>query len=385
MFILLSTPLREAVGLNMDRPAWSAKSKQRWPSCSALLLLLGMGSLVFPLRLSAETPKPALTVTSTRPEIRDWPENLAAVGRILPWREVAVGAEIGGERIRQVLVDLGAWVEAGKPLVVLDDLALRIACDQAQAALAEAEAALAEARANAKRARQLKGTAGLSEQQAERDLIAEQMAQARLEAARARLAETELRLARTRINAPVAGIVSALHAIEGALVQPGQELVRLIHDGRLEWRAEVADTLIHRLAPGMSAWVQTPDGGRIEGQVRLIEPSIDPRTLTGRVLVQFPVAETRDRLRPGMFVRGSFALGHTLALTLPQTAVQLEQGQTRVFVLGRDQRVHALEVKIGRRLGDRVEVLSGLGPEDQVVERGVGFLNDGDLVRIGGP
>jgi multidrug efflux pump subunit AcrA (membrane-fusion protein) len=82
-----------------------------------------------------------------------------------------------------------------------------------------------------------------------------------------------------------------------------------------------------------------------------------------------------------MFASGQFELGSSNAMTLPQQAVVVRDGFSYVFRLNADQRVSQVKVQAGRRLGDRIEVVSGLAPDALVVAGGAGFLNDGDLVR----
>ena len=69
-------------------------------------------------------------------------------------------------------------------------------------------------------------------------------------------------------------------------------------------------------------------------------------------------------------------------LTVPQNAVLLRDGYSYVFRLGPDNRVIQTKVGVGQRSGDRVAVMNGLEPGMAVVSTGVGFLADGDLVRI---
>ncbi|MTW19946.1 efflux RND transporter periplasmic adaptor subunit [Allochromatium palmeri] len=331
---------------------------------------------------SAKPTKPALTVTTTRPEIRDWPRTIAATGNLAAWREVVVGAEIGGERLVAMPVEIGDQVERGQLLARIDSDSVTADLEQARAAVAESEALLAEARADAGRARQSRGTPALSAQQADQYLSAEQTALARLTAAHARVRAEELRLSRTQVLAPVAGIVASLSATQGALVQAGDELLRLIRDNRLEWRAEVPATELARLQPGGPAQVLAPDGTPVNGQIRRIAPTVDPRTLTGLVYVDLPTETTGRPLRAGMFVRGVLDLGASPALTLPQSAVLMREGFAYVFRLEPDGTVAQTKVGIDRRLDDRVEITTGLEATAEVVDSGVGFLADGDLVRL---
>ena len=84
-----------------------------------------------------------------------------------------------------------------------------------------------------------------------------------------------------------------------------------------------------------------------------------------------------------MFARGEFELGATEALTVPQRALVVRDGFNYLFQLGEGNRVSQLKVQTGRLSGERVEVVSGLPADARIVVNGAGFLNDGDLVRLG--
>ncbi len=351
-------------------------------------IFLGVGlSLVFGVAQSKEgslqssgTAKPALTVATTLPVQVEWPRRIVAYGTIAPWQETLISSEISNYRISEVLVEVGDTVRKGQLLVTLasDTVAAELA--QARAALAEAEATLAEAKANGDRARHLQHSAALSNQQSTQYLTAEQTASARVAAARARVQSEELRLSQTRILAPDEGVISARPATVGALAQSGQELLRLIRGGRLEWRAEVTAAEMSHLSVGGKVTIQPASGPPLAGQIRRIAPTVDPRTLNGLVYVDLPIGHTGARA--GTFARGELALGHSQALTLPQSAVLLRDGFAYVFRLERGNTVAQTKVQVDRRAGDRVEITSGLDPTVAVVISGAGFLTDGDLVRV---
>ena len=111
----------------------------------------------------------------------------------------------------------------------------------------------------------------------------------------------------------------------------------------------------------------------------MVAPTVDPQTRNALVYVDLPA---NSDFRAGMFARGDFALGQSEALTVPQEALVARDGFFYVFVVGPDQRVQQRKVQTGRRVADRVEVLSGLDSNATVAVRGAGFLNDGDLVRV---
>jgi hypothetical protein len=83
-----------------------------------------------------------------------------------------------------------------------------------------------------------------------------------------------------------------------------------------------------------------------------------------------------------MFARGEFALGSSSASTLPQSAVQQREGFSYVFKVGPDGKVTQAKIDVGRRVGDRIEVLGGLAAEARVVATGGAFLAEGDTVRV---
>jgi HlyD family secretion protein len=297
----------------------------------------------------------------------------------VPWQEAIIGAELSGLRLTEVLVNVGDTVKRGQPLAKIATDAVLADLAQARASVTEAEAALAEANANAERSKQLQSQGFISSQATIQVLTAEQTTAARLAAARARMQAEEVRLAQARIVAPDDGVISARTATVGSLTQPNQELFRLIRGGRLEWRAEVTGTELTKLAPGMRATLTTAGGEKVEGTVRAVAPSVDPATRNGIVYVDLP---THSAVRAGTFARGEFELGRGSALTLPQSAVVLRDGFAYVFLVSADNKVVQSKVDVGRRLGDRIEVIAGLPPTVRVVETGGGFLADGDTVRV---
>lgn len=329
---------------------------------------------------AASAAKPALTVTVVAPREDAWPRTLGANGSVAAWQESIVSAEQGNYRIAEVLVNVGDRVRRGQVLARMAVDTVQVELAQTRASLAEAEATLADAQANAARARQLQTTGAISAQQINQYLTAEKTAGARLQVARARLRSDELRLAKTTIAAPDDGVISARLATVGAVPAPGQELFRLIRGGRLEWRAEVIADEMAQLRPGMKATLVLAGGARAEGRVRMVAPTVDPQTRNGLVYVDLPPGAAG--VRAGMFARGEFELGRTAALTLPQSAVALRDGFQYVYLVESNGHVLQRKVTLGRRVGDRVELLGGLVAGQQVVASGVGFLADGDRVQV---
>lgn len=323
--------------------------------------------------------KPALSVSTVLPQTLDWPQTFTAGGNVAAWQEAVIGPELANQRIVEVRASVGDTVARGQVLARIAAETVESELAETRAGVAEAEAALAEARASLERARQLRDKGFYSAQQLTQAQAAAESAGARVAAAKARQNTAGLRKSKAEILAPDAGIVSARNATVGATVQPGQELFRLIRGGRLEWRAEVGAADLSRLKAGTPALLTTPAGEHIEGKVRVVAPTVDTRTHTALVYVDLP-ADAAKRISAGMFARGEFRLGPKPALTVPQSALLLREGFAYVFRVEGDK-VQQIKVAPGRRVDDRVEI-SGLDPASRVVASGVGFLADGDTVRV---
>ena len=324
--------------------------------------------------------KPALAVTTTLPKLVVLPVRVQANGNIAAWQEAIIGTEADGLRLAEVNFNVGDVVRRGQVLARFASATVDAELAQSRSVLAEAEAILAEASSNAVRAQELKASGALSEQQIQQYLTAERTARARLEGAKAAVQTQQLRLAQTQVLAPDDGVISVRTATVGAVLPSGQELFRIIRRGRLEWRAEVAAPELVRLRPGQQVTL-TPAGGQpVRGMVRVVAPVVDTRTRSGLVYVDIPVA---GAARAGMFARGDIEVDSGKpTVTLPQAAVAQRDGFSYVMRIGPDYRVMETKVTLGRRAGDRVEVVSGIDTGTTVVASGVGFLGDGDLVQV---
>lgn len=342
-------------------------------------MVLGQGTPQPAEPAKPAAPRPALTVSLTTPQTEDWPQLLVANGNVVAWQEAVIGPEIANYRITEVRVQVGDVVKKGQVLarIANDTVASELA--EARAAVAELEASAGEAKANAERARELREKGFYSSQLNTQYQTAQHTAQARLAAGQARLQSAQLKLDKTGVLAPDDGVISARNASVGSLTQSGQELFRLIRGGRLEWRAEVPSADLGRVKPGAAAVLIAPGGETVKGAVRAVAPSIDPQTRNGLVYVDLPASPA---VRAGMFARGEFELGRAPALTLPQTAIVLREGFATLFRLEGEDRVAQVKVVLGRRSGERIEVVSGLQAGMRVVESGAGFLADGDAVKV---
>jgi RND family efflux transporter MFP subunit len=350
-----------------------------------LFLLLPL--LALPFFSSAEAPKsttatPALTVTVIKPQLADFPQKISANGNIAAWQEAIIGSEANGLRLVEVNVNVGDVVKKGQLLADFATETIDADLMQAKASLLEAEATGREAINNADRARTLQNTGAMSSQQIEQYTTAAETAKARIEVAKAAVHTQQIRLKQTKIYAPDSGIISARNATVGAVVGAGTELFRLIRQSRLEWRAEVISSDLPKIKIGMKADIIAADGSHLIGKVRKLSPTVDTQTRNTIVYVDLPP----NSVKAGMFAKGDFAMGQTNTIAIPQQALVLRDGFNYVFVLktvkNQATKVSQVKVKTGKRVGNLVEIFSGITSDQSIVASGGAFLSDNDTVKV---
>jgi RND family efflux transporter MFP subunit len=155
-------------------------------------------------------------------------------------------------------------------------------------------------------------------------------------------------------------------------------MLRLLRNGRVEWRGEVPEALLGQLAPGQRATLTMADGKALDGTVRVVAPTVSSTSRTGLVYVDLDSAH----VRPGMFAHGEIEVGRRQAFTVPLESVVSADGYSYVFVAHADGSVERRRVETGAVRGAAIEVASGVHAGERIVRRGAGFLKDGDLVNV---
>jgi HlyD family secretion protein len=320
-----------------------------------------------------------MTVTAMPLERVELTRTMSMNGSVFAWQDVIISSEVGGYRVAEVLVDVGDRVRKGQRLVSLSTALLEAEVATRQAALKQREAELMNAQAVLERAQSLSAQNLLSKADLDR-LTSEQLAsQARLESARADLETSQLRLQFTDVVAPDDGLITSRTVTVGQIAQAGNEMLRLLRNGRIEWRGEAPETRLKDLAPGQGVSVTTADGTPFHGTIRVVAPTISENDRTAIVYVDLPADE---RLRPGMFARGEVAIGTGPAYMVPLESIVSSDGYSYVFVLSEDNVVARRRVETGAVHDGAIEVVGGLEAGERIVNKGAGFLKDGDRVSV---
>lgn len=325
----------------------------------------------------------ALTVGVLSPEKGVWPIEVQANGWLAAWQEVVISAQVGGQMITSVNAEVGDAVAENAVLSELSTGSLTNQIIQLEAAVESAKASLELASADAARAQQLSGGSSISKQQAAEYFATERKAKADVLSSEAQLASAKLDLAHTKITAVTAGIISSRSAAVGNAVSAGQELFRMVRDGRVEWQAEVPLNQLRSIKVGMPVSIPTPIGD-VVGEVRRIAPTASESN--GRVIVYVSLTPPKGLETPktGIMISGKFEVGSSAALSVPSSAVVMQDGFSYIFTVnaGETNTVSRIRVQTGRRQDDRIEITSDLPLTAQVVQSGGAFLSDGSVVRV---
>ena len=278
-----------------------------------------------------------------------------------PFKENNITPAAQGLHIKQILVDVGDQVWEGQVIAKLDDTTLK-----------QLEIQLATTQDTYDRLKPVYEVGGVSEQQfiqTENTLNAlkEQVDQLRKN---------------TVIKSPISGVVTARNFEVGDLFA-SMPLFHIMQLDKLKATVDVSEAYYTNVAIGDKVSFETDvyPGRVFEGQVSRINPAINAATRTFTVEVTIP---NKDKeLRPGMSSRAIFHMGEHESVMIPAVAVKKQTGSAEryVFVI-KDGKAEYRFVKDGKRVGENIEITSGLKFGEQVAITGMTSLLDGCDVEI---
>lgn len=327
-----------------------------------------------------QTPVAALTVTTTKVRSLLWDDVIKASGTVVAWQEASIGAQLTGQHLTEVLVDVGDQVERGQVLARFDASTLLSEKALLLANLAQANALAIQADVDYQRMQQLSSSGAISKQNLLQAETQKKTTAAQKKSAQAQLSANELQLRYVDVVAPDAGVISARNATLGAVGSVGQELFRLIRDNRIEWQGELTSLQLKYVSVGQTIRLALPDGSSALAHIRQLAPTVNPQT---RMLTIYATIEAGTQARPGMFAEGEIKLSQLPALVVPSASVVIRDGRSYLFLLKNNSpQVIQRAVQVKRRSGDDVEVVGDIAIGETVVTQGAGFLNDGDTVKV---
>lgn len=276
-------------------------------------------------------------------------------------------------RIVSVSANLGDPVRAGQSLAVMDSLAI----GEAQSTLLRAQSSERVAQADFKRAESLSAEEIIPQKELLRARGEFERASAESRAARDRLrllggtASSSGQAQSTfALTAPFAGTVIQKKATIGELASPADAIFTIADLSKVWIEANLTDQLVSKVRIGAAATVTVGayPGESFSGRVAYIANVLDKDTRT--IGARIEVANKDGRLKPEMFATASIATGGQLeAISVPDAAIVLLQGQPTVFVMEQDK-FEARAVETGEKLPGRTVITSGVKAKEQVVAAG---------------
>jgi len=332
------------------------------PTLARAALLLGLASLAACGGDDARAEPETAAATPATVVARDTllPTVVDAAGSAEPFAQSTMSTKLMGT-VQQVLVREGDAVEAGALLVKIDARDIDARRSQAAAQLAQAEAAQHEALLMAQRIRAL--YADSAAPRAQLDAVEAGLARAEgaVAQARAGAAEVEAMAGYAEVRAPFAGIVTRRFVDPGAFAAPGTPLVTVEDGTRLRVVASAAPEMVRGLRRGAAVDVMIEDQAT-RGTVEGVVPAGSGATYTVNVVVPNP----GRRYLPHSAATLAVPVGDPRPVLVVPAASVIRDGDLTGVRLVTDAGAEQRWVRLGRRVGPDVEVLSGLSAGDRV-------------------
>lgn len=365
---------------------------------------------------------PAKTVQTEQVDEQQIRRAIDVVGTLAAEDEVTISAEVEG-RVRRLAADLGDRVQQGQVLVELDPEKLQYAVDQQKAAYARAlasfgasdikqlpplertpdvqraDAELGQAKQTHQRAEELSkrslvpiqtlddAAAVMRAKQAGYELALQNAKNLRadIDASAAGVALAERRLRDATIRAPFAGLVQQRIVSLGEFVKAEMAVMRIVRVDPLKVTAEIPERMTPWVAVGQPVTLQVDAYAdrKIVGKISRISPGVNQATRA--FAFEALVANADSLLKPGTFARVHIETAQLERVaTVSYAALQYRYGTYRAFVVDGDKLV-SRELKVGERVGDRIEVIDGIRAGERIAVSDVESLADGMTVAVAAP
>jgi membrane fusion protein (multidrug efflux system) len=314
--------------------------------------------------VSVERPKAAGRTLVTA-ERTGRVETITAVGSVQPRRKAEVASQLMAS-IREIKPRPGDRVKSGEILITLDDRELNAQQREAMASLASAEADLTTRKSEYERVKKLRDSGTISVDELSRVEGAYRVTEALMRRAKETISRIEVQISYTKIASNTDGLVSERFAEPGDLATPGKPLLAVYDPNDLELQVNVPESLAAGLAVGQKLDIRIDANNlAIAAQIREVVPQAQQASRSVLVKLALPQASSNPIL-PGMYGRAAIPVGRVERIWLPQSAVQHVGQLDLVEVAGHDGLLTRRFVRVGRVADDKVEVLSGLSPGEQV-------------------
>lgn len=270
-------------------------------------------------------------------------------------------ASAGGTRIEKIFVEVGDVVKKGQQLVKMESTQLATSLAQLDNLKIELE-----------RVKALYQSGGVSKQQLDQLQTQYDVAKKSAENLKDNI----------YLTSPINGIITARNFDNGD-VAAGQPILQVMQINPVKLKINIPESFYNNVKKGMQVTAKTEIFGEEEfaGTVSLIYPTIDPLTRTFTCEVK--VNNANSKLKPGMFGRVELNLGKAATIMVSDKAVVKQSGSNDKYIFVENNGVvEYRKVQLGRRIEDKIEVISGIADGENVVITGQSKLMDGTKVEV---
>jgi RND family efflux transporter MFP subunit len=329
---------------------------------------------------------PSVSVVSTIPGTNH--DGLVLPAEVKPWLEASIFARANGY-LKNWDADIGAHVDAGQQLAIIETPDLDQQLEQAKAQLVLAQANLHLAEVTDNRWKELLQTASVSEQAAAEKAAARETAAASVEADRANMRRLQELVSFQRVTAPFAGTVTIRAVDVGDLIvagSGGKQLFHLAQADKLRVYVRVPQTGAVGIAPGQAATLSIPELRDKAFPAKVVTTSESISATSRTLLVQLEVDNPQHQILPYSYGEVRFDMNTgTPALTLPSNTLLFRAEGLQVAVVNANDVVELRTVQIGKDFGPTVEITGGVTPADRVIANPSDSLVSGIKVHVAAP
>jgi len=325
------------------------------------------------------------TVALVQPTPASSHQTLTLPGNIQPFNRAAIFARVNGY-VKSWDHDIGSPVKAGQALAAIDAPDLDQQLGQAKATLASVRANLQIASLTANRNNILLQKQIVAQQLADQTTADATAKEAVVDANEANVRQLEAMQSFKTLAAPFDGVVTARNVEIGQLISPGGSgppLFEVSDLHRVRIFVQVPQSFSAGLAPGMKATFEMPQYPGVQFDATLSHTSKSINASSHSMQVELQADNAAGKFFGGSYCNVHFEMPTDANLvTIPSTALVTGNQGTQVATLDSNDKVVLKNVRLGRDLGDSVEVIAGLSPSDRIINNPPETLAAGDTVRV---
>ena len=187
----------------------------------------------------------------------------------------------------------------------------------------------------------------------------------------------------TQLVAPISGVVTARNYDNGDMYNQGQPVLTIEQTNPVKVMVNISEVYYKQVFKGMPVDIELDayEGETFYGKVTIVYPTVDQSTHT--FPVEVTISNPGQKVRPGMFARATVNFGDKNHVLVPDEALvkQIGAGDRYVYVY-KGGKVSYNKVELGKHIGDKYEILSGVNPGDDVVIAGQSRLANGKEVEV---